>query len=76
MEEVSRFPWTTSTFNPCAGCCKVTPGCHNCYAERSLFPRLHGIKWGRDGKRHVISEQFPADLRVLEYPSGTSVVNQ
>lgn len=37
--------WTTSTWNPIAGCSKVSPGCANCYAEtlslrygRSLLP--------------------------------------
>lgn len=47
MGEISSIAWTTSTFNPWADCSKVSPGCANCYAERSMFPRLHGIKWSR-----------------------------
>lgn len=58
MGEVSSIAWTTSTFNPWVGCSKLSPGCANCYAERSLYPRLHGIKWGRDAERHVMSDEY------------------
>ncbi len=58
MGELSRIAWTTSTFNPWAGCAKVTPGCANCYAERSMFPRLNGIKWGRYTERHIMSDDY------------------
>jgi len=30
----SKIEWTESTWNPVTGCTKVSPGCHNCYAER------------------------------------------
>jgi protein gp37 len=29
----SRIEWTQSTWNPVAGCSKVSPGCAHCYAE-------------------------------------------
>ena len=30
----SDIEWTESTWNPVAGCTKISPGCKNCYAER------------------------------------------
>ena len=30
----STIEWTEATWNPVAGCTKVSPGCENCYAER------------------------------------------
>ena len=30
----SSIEWTNSTWNPTSGCTKLSPGCHNCYAER------------------------------------------
>ena len=34
MAHISAIEWTNSTWNPVAGCCKVSAGCKNCYAER------------------------------------------
>lgn len=34
MSNKSHIEWTTSTWNPCTGCSKISPGCKNCYAER------------------------------------------
>jgi protein gp37 len=34
MAATSKIEWTTMTYNPWAGCSKVSPGCANCYAER------------------------------------------
>jgi protein gp37 len=31
---VSKIEWTDETWNPIAGCSKVSPGCTNCYAEK------------------------------------------
>ncbi len=30
---MSKIEWTGKTWNPIAGCSKVSPGCANCYAE-------------------------------------------
>ena len=37
----SSIEWTEATWNPTAGCTKVSPGCDRCYAERVTrrFPR-------------------------------------
>lgn len=32
--ERSKIEWTEATWNPIAGCNRVSPGCLNCYAER------------------------------------------
>ncbi len=34
MVTQSTIEWTSSTWNPCTGCTKTSPGCKNCYAER------------------------------------------
>ena len=33
MADKSSIEWTDATWNPLAGCTKVSPGCANCYAE-------------------------------------------
>jgi protein gp37 len=34
MAAQSAIEWTESTWNPVAGCSKISPGCKHCYAER------------------------------------------
>jgi len=34
MAQTSSIEWTESTWNPVAGCTKVSAGCQHCYAER------------------------------------------
>ena len=34
MGDKSKIEWTEATWNPFAGCSKVSPGCKNCYAIR------------------------------------------
>ncbi len=40
MSEDSAIEWTDATWNPIAGCSVVSPGCANCYAMKSVAPRL------------------------------------
>lgn len=35
MGDKSKIEWTDATWNPVAGCSKVSPGCDNCYAIRT-----------------------------------------
>jgi len=56
MAENSRIEWTDHTFNPWIGCTKVSPACHNCYAERDFDHRFGKAKWGPSGTRVVTSE--------------------
>jgi len=74
MAQGSAIEWTESTWNPVAGCTKVSPGCANCYAER-MARRLAAIAEsntaaGRDPGRtanyqHVISNQGRWNGRVF-----------
>src|SRR5512133_3180836 len=34
MATNSHIEWTDATWNPVAGCTKISPGCKHCYAER------------------------------------------
>ena len=42
MSANSAIEWTGSTWNPVTGCVKISPGCHNCYAER-MAKRLQAM---------------------------------
>ena len=35
MSSVSKIDWTDASWNPCAGCSKISPGCRGCYAVRN-----------------------------------------
>ena len=48
----SKISWTEATWNPVAGCTKVSPGCDNCYAERMAY-RLANM--GQKKYQQVIS---------------------
>lgn len=56
MGEKTGISWCDHTFNPWIGCCKVSPGCTNCYAERDnrRFNWVNG--WGPKGERKRTSE--------------------
>lgn len=56
MAEITKIQWTDHTFNPWIGCTKVSPGCANCYAEKSTPSNFMGIKWGNGKARHRTSE--------------------
>ena len=49
----SKISWCDHSFNPWIGCDKVSPGCQNCYAERSAPVRVlraRGVEtWGPKG---------------------------
>lgn len=50
----SKIEWTDHTFNPWAGCTKVSPGCDNCYAE-AWSKRSGLVKWGPHADRRRTS---------------------
>ncbi len=52
MSTKSLIEWTDASWNPIAGCTKVSPGCDNCYAERMAY-RLACM--GQKKYQHVIS---------------------
>ncbi len=55
MAEDTKISWCDSTFNPWAGCTKVSAGCKYCYAEQNTFvraKRAQGVEtWGPQGTR-------------------------
>lgn len=42
MSDGTRISWTDATWNPVAGCTKVSDGCLNCYIERTPPLRMSG----------------------------------
>jgi protein gp37 len=45
MSDGSKIQWTDATWNPTTGCTKVSPGCANCYIERTPAFRIAGRKF-------------------------------
>lgn len=59
MTDKSKIRWTTSTWNPIAGCSKVSPGCAHCYAETlSLRYKRSVLPWTPEN----------AELNVILHP--------
>jgi protein gp37 len=65
----SKIEWTDKTWNPLAGCTRVSPGCDNCYAA-SMSLRLEAMALAEPvparGRQQLWSWQLPDDL-VEEY---------
>lgn len=59
MAERTAIGWTDHTFNPWLGCCKVSPGCQNCYAL-PIATRAGLDVWGPPSttSRQVTSEAY------------------
>src|SRR3972149_735218 len=45
VSEQSAIEWTDATWNPVTGCTKVSPGCANCYIERTPPFRMAGRRF-------------------------------
>lgn len=45
MSQDSSIEWTDATWNPTTGCSKISPGCANCYIERTPPFRMAGRKF-------------------------------
>jgi protein gp37 len=57
MGELTGISWTHHTFNPWAGCVKVSPACDRCYAE--IDTRRRGfVGWGKDAPRRRTSAGY------------------
>lgn len=41
----TKIEWTDATWNPTTGCTKISPGCANCYIERTPPMRMAGRKF-------------------------------
>jgi len=64
VSEQSAIEWTNATWNWATGCTKVSPGCANCYIERTPPFRIAGRRFER-GRIPVIlhPERLDAPLR-------------
>lgn len=45
MSDHSSIEWTDATWNPVTGCTRVSPGCANCYIERTPPFRIEGRRF-------------------------------
>lgn len=66
----SDIEWTEATWNPVAGCAKVSPGCTNCYALR-MASRLQSMghhKYQGTTQRRKSALQWSGEV-VLDYAS-------
>jgi protein gp37 len=45
LSDKSAIQWTDATWNPTTGCTKISPGCANCYIERTPAFRIAGRKF-------------------------------
>ena len=50
MGAETTIEWCDKTFNPWAGCTKISPACDHCYAE-SWATRFGMVEWGGERKR-------------------------
>lgn len=57
MGQTTEISWTDHTFNPWAGCVKVSPECDNCYAETETN-RYGYAKWGKDVPRRRTAPSY------------------
>jgi protein gp37 len=69
MANNSHIGWTEATWNPLAGCTKVSPGCTHCYAE-VMSRRLAAM--GVKGYDKVIGENGKWNNKVELIPSALS----
>lgn len=54
MSTNSKIEWTDATWNPVTGCTKVSPGCANCYIERTPPFRIGHRKFDEKGTTGVV----------------------
>lgn len=56
--ENSKIEWCDHTFNPWIGCCKISEGCKNCYAEKIAKRFYKQAQWGKNEKRILTSDSY------------------
>lgn len=61
MSTVSSIEWTERTWNPVAGCNKVSQGCKNCYAE-VMARRLHAMGAAGYERPFTVVRELPQRL--------------
>jgi len=56
MGKITNIAWAHHTFNPWAGCTKISPACRRCYAA-TLSERWGIAEWGPDAPRTFFSDK-------------------
>lgn len=74
MSANSKIEWTDATWNPSLGCDKISPGCKNCYAIRSVH-RMAGnpnakIRAEKVKKPRISNKQMFDDIVVALSGNG------
>lgn len=67
MGRHTGIEYADDSFNPWIGCSKVSPGCINCYAERSAPARVFKIQWG-DGHQRRLGLDWNGPVRWNKNP--------
>ena len=58
MANTTKIEWCDSTFNPWAGCTRISPACDHCYAAVSTAVKNMGAVWGAGNPRKRTSENY------------------
>ncbi|HET7566497.1 MAG TPA: phage Gp37/Gp68 family protein [Gaiellaceae bacterium] len=66
MSDSTAIEWTDATWNPVTGCTRVSPGCANCYIERTPPFRMAGRRFVAIAGASTTGVQFHRDR--LEQP--------
>ncbi len=71
MSKITKIPWATSTINFWSGCTNKSAGCAHCYAEARDAASIMDFKvCGITDPKGADPAEWPADLRVREWPEG------
>jgi protein gp37 len=74
MSAKSSIEWTEQTWNPVAGCTKISPGCKHCYAEKmAIRLQTMGVKGYEYGfKLSLVHDRLEQSLKrkVLDVPAS------
>lgn len=72
MSDNSRIEWTDATWSPTLGCTKVSPGCDNCYAIKTVHrlagnpnPKIHEAAEGLTAYRPGHGLMWTGNVRTL-----------
>ena len=72
MGDKSKIEWTDASWNPIAGCSKVSQGCKNCYAIRSAHRMQHTLKYAGTTRETAHGPEWTGKINpwpdVLEQP--------
>jgi protein gp37 len=61
MADRTKIEWADATWSPVTGCSKVSPGCANCYIERTPPFRIEGRRFERVGTEETTGVRLHPD---------------